>query len=268
MTETTEVEKPDIGISSRGLSENTPIFTGDDRGIQAAADEIVKRREAQALPSGVAHALEKDIVGGSDLVPELMTDPEGAVGVTKLSYVDGRPKNQPITAEQAGRDYSAFRASRAIEILKSIDAAQQAEREAAAAAQQPPEPSAEELAAQRQAEEQARAQAEFEHHRAQELASLQSRAAQYENELGAVVASLQGNAQNTFSDIRTVNDLHRLQQTDPARFQAYEQSTPKQSWVSRTMRTRLRNITGPKHSKPTPLRWKPTLRLRTPKSRH
>src|SRR5689334_14880191 len=146
MTETTEVEKPDIGISSRGLSENTPIFTGDDRGIQAAADEIVKRREAQALPSGVAHALEKDIVGGSDLVPELMTDPEGAVGVTKLSYVDGRPKNQPITAEQAGRDYSAFRASRAIEILKSIDAAQQAEREAAAAAQQPPEPSAEELA--------------------------------------------------------------------------------------------------------------------------
>jgi hypothetical protein len=148
-----------------------------------------------------------------------MTDPEGEVGVIKLSYVDPENRNKPVTVDQAAKDYSRFRAERALEVLKSIDQAQKAEAEAALAAQQPPQASPEEEAAQRQAEEQARAQAEFEQQRAQELESVRQQANGYAIALNALVANANNRALAEFADIRTEADLIKLAQTDQPRLQ-------------------------------------------------
>jgi hypothetical protein len=108
-------------------------------------------------------------------------------------------------------------------VLRGIDQAQKAEAEAAAAAQIPPEPSAEELAAEQRAQEEARARAEFEQRRAQELAGLQSRAQEYELATANIVSALQGQARHEFSDIKSDADIAALQQRDPQRFARLQQ---------------------------------------------
>jgi hypothetical protein len=224
MTETTEVAKPDIGIASAGLSEG-PVFGPGSDGIDAAVEAVVAKREALAqsgaLPSGIADALTNDLMGGVNLNPELTVDEDAGLVDHKVGWQD--PKQGPVSVSDAAKSYSAYRSARALEVLRSIDAAQKAEQEAALAAQQPPQASPEEEAAQRQAEEQARAQAEaqeaFERQKATELDAVRQQANGYAVALSALVANANNRALAEWADIRTEQDLVRLAQTDQPRLQ-------------------------------------------------
>jgi hypothetical protein len=195
------------------LLDNAPeTYGGDEASLRRAADDLAAAREAQPqIPDKVVDAF----VGGLDR--DAMVD--DATGVTRVVYQDGRPKDQPTTAEQAARDYSAYRSDRAREILQSIDAAAAQQAEAEAAAQEPPGPSPEEQQRQQQEEAQRQYQLAYEQARAAELQDLQQRATEYSLATAGIINALKGRAQTEFSDIKTMAQAEALSKTDPARYQ-------------------------------------------------
>jgi hypothetical protein len=82
------------------------IYDGNKSGLEQAADELARRREARAAER-----------------PE--ADPEEDGGdreVTKLRWQDGRDPNMPITVQEAARDLSTYRKEQKERLLQEVQA--------------------------------------------------------------------------------------------------------------------------------------------------
>jgi hypothetical protein len=81
-------------------------FGGDQEGLEEAAAELARRRDARSAERPEAEPEELD------------DDPE----VTKLRWQDGRDPNTPITVQEAARDLSTYRKEQKERLLQEVQA--------------------------------------------------------------------------------------------------------------------------------------------------
>jgi hypothetical protein len=121
LTESEVVTATEVGTEDTGAK----TFTSEKEGLWDAVRALNEKREREAA-QGFPEPLVKDVIAGIELAHE-----PDVPGVTKLTRLDGRPVNQPLTAEEASREITKYRAQRSAEILQAIEpertAADQAE---------------------------------------------------------------------------------------------------------------------------------------------
>jgi hypothetical protein len=190
-------------------------FSGDEAGLREAADVVTRHRE---LAKTARPELPEEESDG---------DPE----LTKLEWKDGRPKDKPISSKEAADSYAQYREQRAREIMESLQLNWDAEQadlaepkqlnpEQQTEGQQPEKTDEQKWAEYYQtlpAEQKLHVEQAAQYQQKAQVA--EQSAATYNLALSDLIGRLNGVGANAFGDLRTEQDIARLAQQDPARYQ-------------------------------------------------
>lgn len=186
--------------------QSSPVYGSDRESLQAAADEVARRREERATQ------MPQELIDDVNRALELQ-GPAPPPGVNKITYIDGRDPKTPITAEQATRDLAAYRGRVAAEILQEIGV--NAQPQAEPQPEQPAGPTAEQIEA--QFAEQQRIAA-LEQQKIQEISALQAAQKNLAQHYGAMLVDLSKTTEADFQGLNSFDDIARLADSDPQRY--------------------------------------------------